>query len=178
MFLLLDLFAPQETATRAAKPAAKSSPEATFLSTRASHSLLEAEFLDLCAQKAQRSELQMFCREQGAAERTRATQFNGWLQTWYVVAKPTKKDKDDQKKHKQSNTRIQSASPAEWENICLRELRQRSRQESSELAGCSASAVHVEMKTACTEMTANHDKNEKQMDEWICQWYRDCTERH
>jgi uncharacterized protein (DUF305 family) len=101
-----------------------------------------------------------------------------WLQNWYAATIPTSGNEADSQKHKQSISKVQAASSTDWEETFLRELRQRSRQETAELAECGASAVHAELKNQCGELTANHDQNERQMDQWICQWYRDCVERH
>jgi len=132
----------------------------------------------VCKQKAQREELKTFCREQADVERQRASQYQTWLQNWFGGKTPKGKNQGDVEKHKRSISKIQAASQDSWEQTFLRELRQRSRQETAELAACSASVVHAELKKACGEFQASHDLNEKQMDQWICQWYRDCTERH
>ncbi len=75
-----------------AAPATVKSAEALFLTARASHSVLEAEFLDVCKQKAQREELKTFCREQADVERQHASQYQTWFQNWFGGKTPKGKN--------------------------------------------------------------------------------------
>jgi uncharacterized protein (DUF305 family) len=152
--------------------------EAAFLSTRAEHSEMEAQFLDLCSQRAARTELKSFCAGQAAQERERAAEFRSWLQSWHPAVVTGNVARGDIDRHKESISKVESAAASNWEEIFLHELRQRSRQETAELDSCPVSAAHTELRDRCGQLKSTHDQNERQMDQWICQWYRDCAEKH
>jgi hypothetical protein len=152
--------------------------EAAFLSARSQHSEMEAQFLDLCSQQASRAELKGFCAGQAAEERERAANFRSWLQSWHPAVATGNVAGDDIERHTQSIAKVESAAASNWEETFLRELRQRSRQEMAELDSCPVSAVHTELRGACGQLKSTHDQNERQTDQWICQWYHDCAEKH
>ncbi len=99
-----------------------------------------------------------------------------WLLQWYKTAKP------EPSQHSSEQFRgfldeMRSSSGAKFEEAFLRGMRIHHRQGLDQTKDCEARATHPELRDLCGRQTVRQQQEERQIDSWLCQWFRDCVER-
>jgi hypothetical protein len=72
---------------------------------------------------------------------------------------------------------MKTASGPAFDKLTLQALRQQYRQGVEESAECEKHAIHEELKAACTTATRAQEEQLRRVNEYICSWFKDCSDR-
>lgn len=151
--------------------------ERTFLQNRISHQQAAIDMARTCTQKATREELKQFCSKILDTESGESEQLLGWLDNWYKIStQPNVRERATQG-YQNFLQSVQTSTGAAFEEAFLRALRLHHHEGVSESEDCRTRASHAELKSSCTQMAIEQRQELKQMNNWICGWFRDCAEK-
>ena len=72
---------------------------------------------------------------------------------------------------------VRTATGEEFESNFLRGLRVHHHEGIEESKECQVRSVHQELRTMCSTMVDEQEREDKQISAWICEWFKDCVER-
>lgn len=149
----------------------------TFLQNRIAHQQAAIDMAGTCLQKAVREELKQFCSKIVDTESGESKQLQGWLSEWYKIStQPNARERATQG-YQNFLRSVQTSTGADFEEAFLRALRLHHHEGVNESRDCQARASHPELKTSCSQMVNEQEQELKQMNTWICGWFRDCAEK-
>lgn len=157
--------------------AAATNPERELLLDLSTHRNLAIGILQVCISRAKRAELVKFCQQAANEEQDFRRSVQKWLIEWYGAADlPSARDRDaDEARHRSTFEKLRDIPEAQFEEPFLREMRQYYRQEIEESPKCKAGARHAELTAGCDQLRKAQEKASQQIDQWICDWLRDCV---
>ncbi len=130
-----------------------------------------------CSQKAQRQELVAFCRDLSNREQEAANSMRNWLLQWYKTAPKPETSQHSSEQFRGFLDEMRSSSGAKFEEAFLRSMRIHHRQGLDQTKDCEARATHAELRELCSRQTRGQQEEERRIDSWLCQRFRDCVER-
>ena len=164
---------------RISAPAAPTAQfEREFLKNRVAHQQAAVEMAQACIQKAQHPELKQFCGDFLKREQSELTQLQDWSSAWYP-AQPNLPQGTEKMTQGYRNFlgSVRDSSGAEFEQSLLSALRLHHHEGVDESDSCIRGAVHNELKVSCQSARSEQEREIKQMNAWICLWFRDCIEK-
>ena len=151
--------------------------ERDFLQNRVAHQQAAIEMAQACMQKAQRDPLKEFCVALVDTENAESKQLQLWLSQWYgLSAVPGAQERATQG-YRNFMQSVRTQNGPEFERAFLSALRLHHHEGVDESKMCQVQAVHGELRSLCTTMVEEQEREVKQMNAWICEWFRDCVER-
>ncbi|MCU1329100.1 MAG: hypothetical protein JWN34_4470 [Bryobacterales bacterium] len=164
---------------RAGVPAAPASGfEQEFIQNRIAHQQAVVEMARTCIQKTERIELREFCREFLVHEQSEMDRIEVWSNTWYPAdaGRPPAKEKIS-RGYQNFQDAIRSKSGPAFDEALLRAIRLHHNEGLSESVTCTGGSVHDELKLYCQKAQSEQELEIKQMNAWVCQWFKDCIAR-
>jgi uncharacterized protein (DUF305 family) len=128
-------------------------------------------------QKAVHDELKQFCSSLSGRESEEAMQLQGWLSQWYGITNQPPAQESDTEGYRNFLKSVQTSTGSAFEEAFLRALRLHHHEGVRESQTCQARASHPELKSSCSKMIGEQEQEIKQINAWICEWFRDCAER-
>ena len=160
----------------AATPARTGATDELRLLQAISHQHQEAvELAKTCLAKTQRAELISFCKDLTADHESTVRQLQSWLSQWYPGSQSNAGAGHGSEQFRAMANKMQSQTGPEFDEGFLRTLRVHHRQGRDLAASCAASAAHADLKDFCAREEQSQAQEVRQTDEWICEWFRDCT---
>ena len=137
------------------------------------------EMAQTCGEKTERNELRQFCTEMAKEERQRAAQLGRWLAEWYQskADSSTQRSEHSTEEFRSFRETMGSAKGAEFDEAFLRGMRVHHRDGLAHTADCQMRALHSELKEFCAVWNRRQQDELKQINAWVCLWFRDCVER-
>ena len=151
--------------------------EGAFLQNRIAHQQAAIDMARTCLQKAVREELKQFCSKIVNTESDESKQLQGWLREWYNISAQLTAGERATQGYKNFLRSVQTSTGADFEEVFLRALRLHHHEGVNESRDCQARASHPELKSSCSQMVNEQEQELKQMNTWICGWFRDCAEK-
>ena len=152
--------------------------EREYLASRLHHHPETQNLVNTCIAKSQRPELVDFCKEIHSTADRVITQLRQRAKEWYGITVPPEADEEHGTELFQSFAeRMRTATGPAFDKLTLQALRQQYRQGVEESAACEKSAVHEELKTACTTASQAQEKQLRRINDYICTWFKDCSDR-
>lgn len=134
--------------------------------------------MNSCIAKSQRSELVAFCKEINATADRVIGQLRERAKEWYGITIAPEADEEHASEFFRSFAeRMKTASGPAFDKLTLQALRQQYRQGVEESAECEKHAIHEELKAACTTATRAQEEQLRRVNEYICSWFKDCSDR-
>lgn len=151
--------------------------EEEFLQNRIAHQQAAIDMARTCVLKAVRDELKQFCSKLVDTESKESKQLQGWLSEWHNIStQPTVRERATQG-YQNFLQSVQTSTGTDFEEAFLRALRLHHHEGVNESQDCQARASHSELKASCSQMVSEQGQELKQMNTWICGWFRDCAEK-
>lgn len=151
--------------------------ERAFLQNRIAHQQAAIDMARTCAQKGVRDELKQFCAKLADIESKEAKQLQDWLTEWYKLStQPMARERATQG-YLNFLQSVQTSTGTDFEEAFLRALRLHHHEGVNESQDCQVRASHPELKASCLKMVSEQGQEIKQMNIWICGWFRDCVEK-
>lgn len=151
--------------------------ERAFLQNRLAHQQAAIDMARSCVQKAVHDELKQFCSTLSRTEDDESKQLQGWLNQWYGISAQQATRERATEGYRNFLGSVQSSTGANFEEAFLRALRLHHHEGVRESQTCQERASHAELKSLCSQMVGEQEKEIKQMSTWVCGWFRDCTEK-
>ena len=151
--------------------------ERDFLQNRVAHQQAAVEMAQACVQKAQREPLKQFCTALIDTESAESKQLQSWLSEWYGLSAPPGAQERATQGYRNFMQSVRTQSGPQFELAFLSALRLHHHEGVDESRTCQARAVHSELRSVCATMLDEQEREVKQMNAWICEWFRDCVER-
>jgi uncharacterized protein (DUF305 family) len=152
--------------------------ERDFLQNRIAHQQAVIEMARACLQKTTRDELRQFCSALSRTESEESKQLQAWLSQWYGISSQPAAQERDTEGYRNFLKSVQTATGAVFEEALLRALRLHHREGIRESEACQSGASHQELKSFCTQMVGEQQKEMRQINRWICEWAQDCAENN
>lgn len=148
-----------------------------WLIARLHHHTESANLIRSCMQKSTRQELVDFCKDLGAGADRAIEQLRSRAREWYGITRDERADGEHNSElFREFATRMKSATGPEFDKLTLQALRQQYRQGKAESEACMKSAVHADLRTACSSSAGVQVSRLAQINRFICAWFRDCSE--
>ena len=151
--------------------------ERGFLQNRVAHQQAVIEMARACVQKAVHDELKQFCPALSGRESEEAKQLQGWLSQWYGISNQPQAQESATEGYRNFLKSVQTSTGSEFEEAFLRSLRLHHHEGVNESQTCQTRASHSELKSSCSQMIGEQKQEIRQINAWICEWFRDCAER-
>ena len=152
--------------------------EKEYLASRLHHHAETQNIVNTCIAKSQRAELVSFCKELNSTADRVIGRLRERAKEWYGIAVAPEADEEHGSELFRSFAeRMKEASGPGFDKLTLQALRQQYRQGIDESTACQKQAVHEELRTACTTATGAQEKQLRQINDYICSWFRDCSDR-
>ena len=148
-----------------------------FLQNRIAHQQAVIEMARTCLQKTMRDELKQFCSALSRTETGESEQLQAWLTLWYGISSQPAARERDTEGYRNFLKSVPTATGAVFDEALLRALRLHHREGIRESEACQSGASHQELKSFCTLMVSAQQKEIRQINSWICEWAKDCTEK-
>jgi uncharacterized protein (DUF305 family) len=110
-------------------------------------------------------------------ESEEAKQLQGWLSQWYGISAPPPGRERATEGYRNFLGAVQSSTGPQFEEAFLSALRLHHHEGVRESQTCQSNASHPELKALCSRMINEQEQEIKQMNTWICAWFRDCVEK-
>lgn len=152
--------------------------EREYLASRLHHHAETQNIVNTCIAKSQRPELIDFCKEIYSTADRVIDQLRDRAKEWYSITVPPEADEEHGSELFRSFAeRMKTATGPAFDKLTLQALRQQYRQGVEESAACEKTAVHEELRTACSTATRAQEKQLRRINDYICTWFRDCSDR-
>ena len=151
--------------------------ERDFLQNRIAHQQAAIEMAQACVQKAQRDALKQSCSALIDTEARESKQLQSWLNRWYAVSAAPGARERTTEGYRNFMAAMRMATGADFESGFLSGMRLHHHEGVRESQACQTRAVHEELRSLCATMVEEQEREIKQMNAWICEWFRDCVER-
>lgn len=152
--------------------------EKEYLASRLHHHAEMQNLVNTCIAKSERAELIAFCKEiHSTAERV-IGQLRERAKAWYDITVPPDADEEHGTERFRSFVeRMKTATGPAFDKLTLQALRQQYRQGIEESGACQKTAIHDELRTACTTASQAQEKQLRSINDYICTWFKDCSDR-
>ena len=152
--------------------------EKEYLASRLHHHAETQNLVNTCIAKSERAELIAFCKEIHSTADRVIGQLRERASEWYGVTVPPEADEEHGTELFRSFAeRMKTATGSAFDKLTLQALRQQYRQGIEESGACQKTAVHDELKTACTTASQAQEKQLRRINDYICTWFKDCSDR-
>lgn len=151
--------------------------EREFLQNRIAHQQAAIDMARTCGQKTVRDELKQFCSTLVDIESKESKQLQSWLSEWYKVSTRSTVRERATQGYQNFLQSVQISTGSDFEEAFLRALRLHHHEGVNESQDCQARASHPELRASCSQMVSEQEQELKQMNTWICGWFRDCAEK-
>ena len=151
--------------------------EREFLQNRIAHQQAAIEMARSCMQKAVHDELKQFCTSLSSTEAEEARQLQGWLIQWLGISSQPQVQERATQGYRNFLKSVRTSTGSEFEQAFLTALRLHHHEGVRESQACEESAVHPELKSLCSRMIGEQEREIKQISTWICGWFHDCVEK-
>jgi uncharacterized protein (DUF305 family) len=149
-----------------------------FIRKGIAHQRAAVEMGETCIQKASRVELREFCKELLVREQSEMDQLKVWSATWYLADAALSAVKEKITAGYQNfEGDIRSKSGPAFDEALVRAIRLHHNEGLSESVSCTSGSVHDELKVYCTNARSEQEAELRQLNTWVCQWFRDCIAR-
>ena len=167
-----------KTVRRPAPPVPGPAFDSRFLQDRAHHSRETIGLTEGCAARASRAEMQPFCQQL----RSDAQQEINIVAKLRAAMSVDSKSTDESDEHESElfrtfQKRMAAAAGPAYDNALLRALRQHYREGSDEATSCSTVTLNTEIKTFCMTLSKREEQVLRQINAYICNWFKDCSDR-
>jgi uncharacterized protein (DUF305 family) len=151
--------------------------ERNFLQNRVAHQRAALDMAGMCIEKAIHEELKQFCSVLRGADMKESEQLQSWLAQWYGTTMLPRGPEAALQGLRSFLDSVQKSTGAEFEEAFLRTFRLHNRDGISESQACESTALHQELRAFCAKITIGQQRETKQINTWICHWFRDCVEK-
>ena len=148
-----------------------------FLQNRIAHQRAAIEMTRACEQKAVHQELRQFCATLSGTENEESNQLQQWLNQWFGASPLLEGHERDTRGYRNFLGSVRNSSGADFEQAFLSALRLHHHEGVTESQDCERRGTHPDLKSLCSRMVGEQENEIKQMNTWICSWYRDCVEK-
>jgi uncharacterized protein (DUF305 family) len=152
--------------------------EREYLASRLHHHAETQNIVNTCIAKSQRPELVDFCKEIHSTADRVIGRLRDRANEWYGITVPPEADEEHGSELFRSFAeRMKTATGPAFDKLTLQALRQQYRQGVDESVACEKAAVHEELRTACTTASQAQEKQLRRINDYICSWFKDCSDR-
>jgi uncharacterized protein (DUF305 family) len=152
--------------------------EREYLASRLHHHAETQNIVSTCIAKSQRPELVGFCKEIHTTADRVIGRLRDRAKEWYSIEVPPEADEEHGSELFRSFAeRMKTATGPAFDKLTLQALRQQYRQGVDESVACEKAAVHEELRTACTTASQAQEKQLRRINDYICSWFKDCSDR-
>ena len=145
-----------------------------FLGKMIPHHQMAIDMATDCVAKATHEELKGLCRQIATKQKEESGKMRSWLNAWYKGDAGHGPSQAMMKQSQQMMEKLKTLSGAEYEVRFMNEMSKHHKQALQDTKPCTERASHAELKSLCTTMTQDQQREVEQMHTWLCSWHKDC----
>lgn len=145
--------------------------EVKFLEDMIDHHMMAVMTAEVCVENAVHEELRQLCEQIIAAQTAEIEQMQQWLSAWYGISYEPRMTPGMEREV----ARLAALEGAEFEITFMEMMIRHHEGAIREAEECLERAYHDELEQLCTNIIEAQEAEIAQMQEWLCEWYGECT---